>query len=141
MWNVVDNQIARSLTSDVARFMLSHLERNSFFLGSLQEEDPKAARSELSSLLARLMSIVPPPVQAHAFLEYSYDLLVLNLQKGVEAFRIPLARLSLPAASRERRRALSDWRSLWPGGAFKEERYRYLQDVSKLQEGHVPKGF
>jgi hypothetical protein len=58
-------------------------------VGSLQEADPKAARSELSSLLQRLTSIVPPPVPARAFPEYSYDLLVLSLQKGVEGFRIP----------------------------------------------------
>jgi hypothetical protein len=87
--NVVDNQISKSLTPDVARFMLSQLERNSFYVGSLQEADPKAARAELSLLLERLISIVPPPVPAQAFPDYSYDLLVLALQKGVEGFRIP----------------------------------------------------
>jgi hypothetical protein len=40
-------------------------------------------------LLERLASIVPPPPPARAFPEYSYDLLVLALQKGVEGFRIP----------------------------------------------------
>jgi hypothetical protein len=47
-------------------------------------------------LVGRLMSIVPPPVPAAAFPDYSYDLLVLALQKGVEGFRIPwLAYLGL----------------------------------------------
>jgi hypothetical protein len=69
--------------------MLSRLERNSFYVGSLQEADPKAARVELSLLFECLMSIVPPPVRAQAFPDYSYDLLVLALQKGVEGFRIP----------------------------------------------------
>ena len=87
--NVVENQIAKSLTPDVARFMLSQLERNSFYVGSLQEADPKAARAELSSLLMRVTSMAPLQVPAQAFPEYSYDLLVLALQKGVEGFRIP----------------------------------------------------
>jgi hypothetical protein len=87
--NVLDHQITKSLTPDVARFMLAHLERNSFYVGSLQDADPVAARSELTSLLKRLTSIVPPPAPARAFPEYSYDLLVLALQKGVEGFRIP----------------------------------------------------
>jgi hypothetical protein len=87
--NVIDNQIAKSLTPDVARFMLSHFERNTFYLGSLQDADPKAARAELSALLKRLESIVPPSVPARAFPVYSYDLLVLALQKGVEDFRLP----------------------------------------------------
>lgn len=87
--NVVENQISKSLTPDVARFMLSQLGRNSFYVGSLQEADPKAARAELSLLLERLISIVPPRVPTQAFPDYSYDLLVLALQKGVEGFRIP----------------------------------------------------
>ena len=87
--NVLDHQIAKSLTPDVARFMLAHLERNSFYVGSLQDADPRAARTELSALLKRLTSIVPPPAPARAFPEYSYDLLVLALQKGIEGFRNP----------------------------------------------------
>ncbi|MEQ9448182.1 MAG: hypothetical protein RLN70_04640, partial [Rhodospirillaceae bacterium] len=57
--NVIDNQIAKSLTPDVARFMQAHLERNTFYLGSLQDADPKPARAELSALLKHLISIVP----------------------------------------------------------------------------------
>jgi len=87
--NVIDNQIAKSLTPDVARFMLTHLERNTFYLGSLQDSDPRPARAELSALLKRLTSIVPPPAPARVFPEYGYDLLVLALQKGVEGFRVP----------------------------------------------------
>jgi hypothetical protein len=88
--NVVENQIAKSLTSDVARFMLSHLENNAFYLGSLQNGDPVAAKAELSLLLEYLTDIVPPPAPARAFPDYgTYDLLVLALQKGVEDFRVP----------------------------------------------------
>jgi hypothetical protein len=86
--NVMDNQIAKSLAPDVARFMLAHLERNTFYLGSLQDADPTAAKSELSALLKRLTTVVPPP-PSRAFPEYSYDLLVLAFQKGVEGFRVP----------------------------------------------------
>jgi hypothetical protein len=87
--NVLEHQIAKSLTPNVASFMLAHLERNSFYVGSIQDADPRAARSELISLLKRLTSIVSLPAPARAFPEYSYDLLVLALQKGVEGFRIP----------------------------------------------------
>jgi adenylate kinase family enzyme len=88
--NVVENQIAKVLSPDVARFMLSQLENSAFYLGSLQKSEPTAAKTELSRLLGFLTSIVPPPPPAPAFPDYgSYDLLVLKLQKGVEDFRIP----------------------------------------------------
>jgi len=86
--NVTENQIAKSMTPDVARFMLAHLERNSFYLGSLQKADPKAAVPELNALLDRLSSIVAPPAPARAFPEYTDDLLVLALHSGVESFRL-----------------------------------------------------
>ena len=86
--NVTENQIAKSMTPDVARFMLAHLEHNSFYLGSLQKADPEAAIPELNSLFDRLTSIMVPPAPAWAFPEYSDDLLVLALQKGVEGFRV-----------------------------------------------------
>ncbi len=88
--NVIDNQIAKSLTPDVARFMLSRLEDNAFYLGALQKVDPIAAKAELSGLLDYLTNIVPPPKPAPAFPDYgAYDLLILALQKGVEDFRVP----------------------------------------------------
>ena len=88
--NVIDHQLSESLTPDVARFMLTHLERNAFYLGLLQSADLNAARDkELSTLLNRLESIVPPSSLTQAFPEYSFDLLVLALQKGVENFRVP----------------------------------------------------
>ena len=87
--NVVENQIAKSLTPDIARFMLAHLEKNAFYLGSLQDADPKAAEIELRKLLTHLTSIVPIPLPPPAFPNYSFDLLVLSLQKGVESFRVP----------------------------------------------------
>lgn len=88
--NVVENQIAKSLTSDVARFMLAQLETNAYYLGTLQKGEPIAAKVELLRLLDDLTSIVPPPKPAQAFPNYgTYDLLVLALQKGVEDFRVP----------------------------------------------------
>ena len=85
--NVAEHQIAKSMTPDVARFMLAHLESNSFYLGSLQKADPKAAVPELNALFDRLTSIVAPPAPARAFPEYTDDLLVLALHRGVESFR------------------------------------------------------
>lgn len=88
--NVVEHQIAKSLTPEIARFMSAQLEKSSFYLGSLQKGDPKEARNELLRLLGSLTSLVPPPAPAPAFPDYgSYDLLVLALQKGVEGFRVP----------------------------------------------------
>lgn len=88
--NVVENQIAKSLTPDVARFMLAQLEAKAYYLGALQKGDPLAAKAELSRLLNDLTSIVLPPKPAQAFPDYgTYDLLVLALQKGVEDFRVP----------------------------------------------------
>ena len=88
--NVVEHQIAKSLTPDVARFMLKHLETNDMYLGHLQKGEATAAKAELSDLFKRLTSIMPPPVPAPAFPSYgTYDLLVLALQKGVEDFRVP----------------------------------------------------
>jgi hypothetical protein len=88
--NVTENQIAKSLSPEVARFMLAHLDKEAFYLGSLQKGDPKEAKVELLRLLERLTSVVPPPLPAPAFPDYgNYDLLILALQKGVEGFRIP----------------------------------------------------
>jgi hypothetical protein len=88
--NVVENQIAKSLSPDVARFMLERLEGSDYYLGALQKGDPVAAKAELSRLLGDVTSIVPPPKPALAFPDYgTYDLLVLKLQKGVEDFRVP----------------------------------------------------
>jgi hypothetical protein len=88
--NVIDNQIAKSLSPDVARFLLLQLENNAYYLGALQKGDPAAAKAELGRLLGDLTSIVPPPKPALAFPNYgTYDLLVLRLQKGVEDFRGP----------------------------------------------------
>lgn len=86
--NVAEHQIAKSMTPDVARFMLAHLEHNSFYLGSLQKAEPKAAIPELNALLDRITSIVAPPAPARAFPEYTDDLLVLAMQKGIESFRV-----------------------------------------------------
>jgi hypothetical protein len=88
--NVADHQLAKSLTPDVARFMLARLENNGYYLGSLQQSEATAARPELLRLLRDLTSLVPPPAPKAAFPDYgTFDLLVLALQKGVEGFRVP----------------------------------------------------
>ena len=86
--NVAENQIAKLMTPDVARFMLTHFEHNSFYLGSLQKADPKAAVPELNDLFNRLTSIVAPSAPARAFPEYTDDLLFRALHGGVESFRV-----------------------------------------------------
>ncbi len=87
--NVLENQISKSLTPDVGRFMATHFERSAFYLGSLQEASPRAAIRDLRLLLTHILAAVPPLKPEHMFPEYSFDLLVLSLQAGVEGFRLP----------------------------------------------------
>jgi len=87
--NVVENQISKTLSPEISRYMLGHFENAAFFLGTLQRPDPKAGKSELLRLLDRLQTLLPPPAPTLSFPEYNVDLLILALQKGIEGFRKP----------------------------------------------------
>jgi len=84
--NVFDNQIAKSLTPHVARHMLSHLEKNTFYLGSLQRNAPAAAMPELEKLLLRLEAAAAPALTT-ALPRYNYDWLMPIIIEGVSEFR------------------------------------------------------
>jgi len=59
--NIVENQLAKSLSSEVIRFVTDHLERNVFYLGKINEATPLPAYPELRRLTSRLESAAPTP--------------------------------------------------------------------------------
>jgi hypothetical protein len=85
----VENQLAKSLPSQVIRFVTDHLERNVFYLGKINEASPLPAYPELRRLVSRLESAAPTPRRAIAFPRYNTDHLVLSIREAAEAFRLP----------------------------------------------------
>ncbi|MCS0590705.1 hypothetical protein ACFQ09_07025 [Massilia norwichensis] len=87
--NVVENQVAKSVSADAARYLLEHLEKSTFYLGRLDDYEAKPARPELNRLLQRLVDSQPAVFEPVAFPEYSVDNLVLAIQRGARMFRSP----------------------------------------------------
>jgi GTPase Era involved in 16S rRNA processing len=87
--NVIDNQVAKNLHTDVGRQLTRHLESNTFYLGLLKQDAPAPAIKELQLLAARLRERVVPPVQIPCFPDYSIDSLALCIREGVLEFRDP----------------------------------------------------
>src|SRR6266849_6279478 len=87
--NIIENQLAKSLPSDVIRFVTDHLERNVFYLGKINEATPLPAYPELRRLTSRLESAAPTPRRVIAFPRYNTDHLVLSIREAAEAFRLP----------------------------------------------------
>ncbi|MGH9431730.1 MAG: hypothetical protein ACRD3T_09320, partial [Terriglobia bacterium] len=85
--DVLDNQIARTLSREVARHMASHLENNTFYLGALDKADPKPAIDDLLRLVTRLQAQTKRAAVTGAFPEYSIDNLVLGIREATEAVR------------------------------------------------------
>jgi len=85
--DVLENQVARTLSKEVARHMASHLEVNTFFLGALDKADPKPAIGELQRFLERLQADVKHVIAVEAFPEYNIDNLVLGVRGASEAVR------------------------------------------------------
>ena len=86
--NVVENQLAKSLPSQVIRFVTDHLEKNVFYLGKMNEATPIPAYPELQRLLERVENAAPAPPPL-AFPRYNMDHLVLSIREAAEAFRLP----------------------------------------------------
>lgn len=94
--NIVENQLAKSLPSEVIRYVTEHLEHNVFYLGKLNEAAPLPAYPELRRLTERLEGSAPTPRRVGAFPHYNNDQLVLSIREAAEAFRFPWrARLGL----------------------------------------------
>ena len=85
--NIVENQLAKNVSAEAARYLLDHLSKSTFYVGRIDEIDPKPAKPELIKLLAHLSSAQPPVFEPVAFPEYSHDNLVLAIQEAARDFR------------------------------------------------------
>jgi hypothetical protein len=94
--NIVENQLTKSLPSEVIRFVADHLERSVFYLGKVNEATPVPAYPELRRLISHLETAAPMPQRVIAFPRYNTDHLVLSIREAAETFRLPWrARLGL----------------------------------------------
>jgi hypothetical protein len=94
--NIIENQLAKSLTSEAIRFVTDHLEHNVFYLGKINEAMPLPAYPELRRLSSRMESAALISRRVIAFPGYNTDTLVLSIREAAEAFRLPWrARLGL----------------------------------------------
>lgn len=85
--NVVDNQLAKSVTADSARFLLERLQDHTFYVGRLDRAEPKGAEPELNKLLDHLMAEQPPVVKPVSVPEYNPAFLVMAIQEAAQDFR------------------------------------------------------
>jgi hypothetical protein len=87
--NAIDNQVAKSFDASVTKELTAHLEKNTFYLGLLNQNAPPPAIHELKSLVTRLRERVNPFVKIPCFPIYSMDMLGLCIRDGVLEFRNP----------------------------------------------------
>jgi hypothetical protein len=85
--NVIDNQLAKSVSADAARYLLDRLEGSTFYVGRIDQQNPVGAGPELDRLLAHLTAAQPPVFRPVAFPDYSVDNLVLAIQEAARDFR------------------------------------------------------
>ena len=85
--NVVENQLAKNISAEAARYLLDHLTKSTFYVGRIDQIDPRPAIPELLNLLTHLSSAQPPVFQPVAFPEYGHDHLVLAIQEAARDFR------------------------------------------------------
>jgi hypothetical protein len=100
--NIVEHQLAKSLPTDVVRFVTEHLEHHTFYLGKLNDPAPTPAYPELRRLTERMLAAAPTPRRVLAFPRYNTDHLVLSIREAAETFRLPWrARLGLDVHPQE----------------------------------------
>jgi hypothetical protein len=87
--NIVENQLAKSLPSEVIRFVTNHMVNNVFYLGKINEAKPLPAYPELRRLTMRLESAASARRRVIAFPQYNTDHLVLSIREAAESFRLP----------------------------------------------------
>jgi hypothetical protein len=87
--NIVENQLGKSLPSDVVRQVSKHLEESVFYLGKVNDAEAVPAYPQLRLFLKRLEGAVPKPIKTVSFPSYSQDTLVLSIREASEGFRIP----------------------------------------------------
>jgi len=87
MRNIVDNELAKNVSPDATRFLLSRLEHHTFFLGNIHKADAKGAARELNRLLSHLTAAQPAVRRPVAFPRYSEAHLMLVIQEAARDFR------------------------------------------------------
>jgi GTPase Era involved in 16S rRNA processing len=87
--NVIDNQVQKSQNREVAKQLTVHLEKNTFYLGLLNQHAPQPAIKALRLLVERMRERVMPPSKMRCFPVYSIDCLALAIREGVLEFRDP----------------------------------------------------
>jgi len=85
--NVVDNQLAKSLPPESARFLLERLQGHTYYLGRLDKAEARGAEPELNRLLDHLMAEQPPVVKPVAVPEYNMAFLMMAIQEAAQDFR------------------------------------------------------
>jgi hypothetical protein len=87
--NVVENQIARSVSTDLSRYLLQHLQSSTFYLGRLDAAEAVPAYPELRRLLDAFEKTAPVPFAPVAFPTYSHEKLAFAIQEAAIYFRKP----------------------------------------------------
>lgn len=85
--NVVDNQLAKSLTPESARFLLDRLHEHTYYVGRIDKAEAKGAEPELNKLLAHLMAEQPPVIKPVSVPEYNPAFLLMAIQEAAQDFR------------------------------------------------------
>lgn len=85
--NVVDNQLAKSLTPESARFLLDRLQERTYYVGRIDKAEAKGAEPELNKLLAHLMAEQPPVIKPVSVPEYNPAFLLMAIQEAAQDFR------------------------------------------------------
>jgi hypothetical protein len=85
--NIVDNQLAKSVSVDAARNLLEHLANSTFYVGRINELDPIPAKPELNKLLHYLAAAQALPFEPVALPEYRDDKLGFAIQEAAREFR------------------------------------------------------
>jgi hypothetical protein len=85
--NVIDNQLAKNVSAEAARYLLDRLERQAFYVGRIDQAEAKGAGPELNKLLAYLMAEQTPLLKPVAVPRYSPAHLILVIQEAARDFR------------------------------------------------------
>ncbi len=85
--NIIDNQLAKNVSTDAARSLLEHLDNSTFYVGRINELDPIPAKPELNKLLRYLAAAQPPVFEPVALPEYRDDKLGFAIQEAAREFR------------------------------------------------------
>lgn len=85
--NVVDNQLAKSVTAESSRFLLERLHQHTYYVGRIDRAEAKGAEPELSRLLDHLMAEQPPVTKPVSVPEYNQAFLLMAIQEAAQDFR------------------------------------------------------